>query len=121
MGIPLYARNDRVDVFRFADDRLSDKVEYGFHAMAINEMRRDFPVTKWQEREQIEQVWMIGAHADVGGGYLGEESCLSNLGLSLARCCINYQAFASAFPKHHATRCRKNGSPMLSIFASTLL
>jgi uncharacterized protein (DUF2235 family) len=82
MGIPLYARNDRVDVFRFADDRLGDKVEYGFHAMAINEMRRDFPVTKWQEREKIEQVWMIGAHADVGGGYSGEESCLSNIGLS---------------------------------------
>jgi uncharacterized protein (DUF2235 family) len=82
LGIPVYAGNGRVDVFRFTNSVLSDKVEYGFHAMAINEKRQDFPVAKWEERRNIEQVWMMGAHADVGGGYPANESALSNIGLS---------------------------------------
>ena len=81
MGIPLYAGTNRLDIFRFADQSLSPQVEFGFHAMAIDELRRDFPVTKWEERENVEQVWMIGAHSDVGGGYASEESGLSNIGL----------------------------------------
>ncbi len=82
LGIPLYAQNGRIDVFRFADNALSDKVEHGFHAMAINEKRADFPVSKWDARSGVEQVWMLGAHADVGGGYPADESTLSNIGLS---------------------------------------
>jgi len=82
LGIPVYAGAGRVDVFRFTNSVLSDKVEYGFHAMAINERREDFPVAKWQERKNVEQVWMMGAHADVGGGYPVKESTLSNIGLS---------------------------------------
>ena len=82
LGIPVYKLNGRVDVFRFADTALSDKVEHGFHAMAINEKRADFPVSKWDARSGVEQVWMLGAHADVGGGYPVDESTLSNIGLS---------------------------------------
>ena len=81
MGIPLYAGTDRLDIFRIADQSLNAQVEYGFHAMAIDELRRDFPVTKWDERENVEQIWMIGAHSDVGGGYPTEECGLSNIGL----------------------------------------
>ena len=68
MGIPEYAGDKRFDVFRFVDTKLSDKVEFGFHAMAVDEMRIDFPVTRWDDRQKIEQVWFVGAHADVGGG-----------------------------------------------------
>lgn len=83
LGIPLYgAQGSHVDVFRFADSALSNKVEHGFHAMAINEEREDFPVSKWDPRENVEQIWMLGAHADVGGGYPTNESVLSNIGLS---------------------------------------
>lgn len=82
LGVPLYAGNARLDVFRFADCGLSSKVEYGFHAMAIDELRADFPVTRWDARDNIEQVWLNGAHADVGGGYPANESLLSNIALS---------------------------------------
>ncbi len=84
MGIPVYSdeiegKSSRMDLFRFADTDLSDKVANGFHALAIDEYRADFAPTPWTPRSGIEQVWFIGAHADVGGGY--EESDLSDFGL----------------------------------------
>jgi uncharacterized protein (DUF2235 family) len=81
MGIPAYAADKRYDVFRFVDTRLSDKVRNGFHAMAVDELRADFPVTAWESRAGIKQVWFLGAHADVGGGYPMQESRLSDIGL----------------------------------------
>jgi glutathione S-transferase len=81
MGIPAYAADKRFDVFRFVDTRLSDKVQNGFHAMALDELRADFPVTAWEARAGIKQVWFVGAHADVGGGYSFAESRLSDIGL----------------------------------------
>lgn len=82
MGVPLYIRDSRCDIFRFTDASLSAKVEFGFHAMAIDEQREDFPVTPWDRRANVEQVWFSGAHADVGGGYLAAESRLSDAALS---------------------------------------
>jgi uncharacterized protein (DUF2235 family) len=81
MGVPVYLHDERYDVFRFADTVLSDKVQHGFHAMAIDELRMDFPVTKWDRRAGIEQLWFVGAHADVGGGYAESESRLSDTAL----------------------------------------
>ena len=83
MGVPLYLKDKRYDVFRFTDTTLSDKVHFGFHAMAIDELRKDFPVTQWLPRAkgQVEQVWFVGAHADVGGGYAERESRLSDVAL----------------------------------------
>jgi uncharacterized protein (DUF2235 family) len=81
MGVPLYLKDQRYDVFQFTDTKLSDKVENGFHAMAIDELRLDFPVTKWERRTGVEQVWFVGAHADVGGGYSEAESRLSDVAL----------------------------------------
>jgi len=81
MGIPLYAKDRRFDLFKFADTSLSPSVEHGFHAMAIDEQRIDFPVTRWDDRDGVVQVWFAGAHADVGGGYAQAESRLSDIGL----------------------------------------
>ena len=81
MGIPAYAGDKRYDVFRFVDTKLSDKVQNGFHAMAVDELRLDFPVTVWDSRAGIKQVWFVGAHADVGGGYSAQESRLSDIAL----------------------------------------
>ena len=81
MGIPAYAGDKRYDVFRFVDTKLSDKVQNGFHAMAVDELRMDFPVTAWDSRAGIKQVWFVGAHADVGGGYSAKESRLSDIAL----------------------------------------
>ena len=81
MGIPAYAGDKRFDVFRFVDTKLSNKVQNGFHAMAVDELRGDFPVTAWESRAGIKQVWFVGAHADVGGGYSAQESRLSDIAL----------------------------------------
>ena len=81
MGIPAYAADKRFDVFRFVDTRLSNKVQNGFHAVAVDELRGDFPVTAWESRAGIKQVWFVGAHADVGGGYSAQESRLSDFAL----------------------------------------
>ena len=81
MGIPRYAADGRFDLLHFVDSALSEKVELGFHAMSIDERRQDFPVTKWDDRQGIEQVWFVGAHADVGGGYPVSESRLSDSAL----------------------------------------
>jgi glutathione S-transferase len=70
MGVPSFDKHDqRIDLFKFADLDLSPRVAQGFHAMAIDEYRRDFTPTPWNAREGITQVWFVGAHADVGGGY----------------------------------------------------
>jgi glutathione S-transferase len=81
MGIPNYVKGSRSDFFSFVDTKLSRAVEFGFHAMALDEQRRDFPVTRWDKDARVEQVWFIGAHSDVGGGYPIAESGLSNLAL----------------------------------------
>jgi len=82
LGIPKYADEGRMDILRFTDEVLSAKVERGFHALAIDELRLDFPVTRWNARDGIEQVWFVGAHSDVGGGYDAQDCYLSDIGLS---------------------------------------
>lgn len=81
LGVPAYTDSGRFDVFRFGSNELSDKVKHGFHAMAVDELRRDFPVTRWADRAGVKQVWFVGAHADVGGGYPVPESRFSDIGL----------------------------------------
>jgi len=98
LGIPAYAGDKRMDVFRFVDTKLSDKVERGFHAMAIDEMRRDFPVTRWEPRDRVEQVWFVGAHADVGGGYPASQSRLSDTALGWMMKKLSGQGVAFAAP-----------------------
>ncbi len=80
LGLPKYKNDARADAFRFADNRLSNKVEWGFHAVSLDEQRDDFTPTMWTNRKNVVQVLFPGAHADVGGGYTnrGGESGLSN-------------------------------------------
>jgi hypothetical protein len=62
-------------------------IENAFHAMAIDEHRGAFAPTLWTVRkpkdpraviaaprglESVEQRWFVGAHANVGGGYLSD-------------------------------------------------
>lgn len=59
---------------QFANNKLSPKVKYAFHALSIDEKRRKFMATPWDESnvgpgQTIKQVWYAGVHCDVGGGY----------------------------------------------------
>lgn len=69
MGLPHYIKDERTDAFRFTDTRLSPKVEKGFHAVALDEQRKDFTPTLWDAAASVTQTAFPGAHADVGGGY----------------------------------------------------
>ncbi|WP_281966802.1 DUF2235 domain-containing protein [Roseovarius nanhaiticus] len=57
-------------------------IEHGFHALAIDEHRPPFKPTLWTVRkgikadsrplESVEQRWFVGAHGNVGGGYISD-------------------------------------------------
>jgi uncharacterized protein (DUF2235 family) len=69
---------------KFYNYQLSPEVKSGYHALAIDEKRRDFPPCLWDETQinmgqTIEQVWFAGVHSDVGGWY--DERGLSNIAL----------------------------------------
>jgi uncharacterized protein (DUF2235 family) len=53
----------------YHDADLGPNVAAGYHAMAIDERRRLFPVLKWKKDVRCRQVWFAGVHSDVGGGY----------------------------------------------------
>lgn len=82
LGIPVFTgQHVDVDLFQFADTKLSDNINHARHAIAIDEQREDFTPTLWDpDPARIVQVLFPGAHADVGGGYPieNEESGLSD-------------------------------------------
>lgn len=76
LGVP-----DDLEIVNFLDDKtkwqfhdteLGEHVGTGRHAMALDEIRSSFTVTRWdganQHRDAIEK-WFPGVHSDVGGGY----------------------------------------------------
>ena len=68
----------------FHDTDLSTRIENAFHALAIDEKRKNFEATLWHQQKDagdqvLEQVWFTGVHADAGGGYV--ESGLSDIAL----------------------------------------
>lgn len=71
MGIPKYDTKDAklVDTFRFANTKLSNKVQLGLHAIALDEQRLLFTPTLWDAAGNVAQMVFAGGHADVGGGY----------------------------------------------------
>ncbi len=68
---------------RFADPTLNPDISFAYHALAIDEHRKDFPPCLWTEKpsigQTVEQVWFAGVHADIGGGY--KERGLANITL----------------------------------------
>jgi len=85
LGLPLRAF-DLVNWGRntFHDTKLSENVQCGRQALAIDDRRKTFHPMVWDENDdltakRVRQVWFAGMHTDVGGGY---ESCdLSDISL----------------------------------------
>lgn len=53
------------------------------HALALDEMRSSFQPEYWQNANAtttVDEVWFLGAHSNVGGGYANKE--LSNIALA---------------------------------------
>ena len=55
--------------FKFPDQKLSDKVDCAYQALAIDEARDAFDPRLWESDPRIQQVWFSGVHSNVGGGY----------------------------------------------------
>ncbi len=81
LGIPLSHVPFGRDYFQWHDTELSKIVDYAYHAVALDEHRKDYMATMWTktkpQNKEVEQRWFIGAHADVGGGYPNDP--LSNI------------------------------------------
>lgn len=109
LGIPDLIHSLKLDGkfnprYRFFDDKVNPTIEKAFHAVAIDEIRRVFDVTRIEpsKENQVTQVWFPGGHGCVGGG-CKEESELSDaallwmmeqveqLGLALDRTSVEYR------------------------------
>jgi uncharacterized protein (DUF2235 family) len=59
--------------YQFHDVALSRSVENAYQALAIDEKRRDYKATLWEQHpnatnQKLEQRWFAGVHRNVGGG-----------------------------------------------------
>jgi hypothetical protein len=67
---------------RFRDFLLDRSVRNAIHIISIDDRRKYFQPMLWDgcnTAQRIEQIWMLGVHADVGGGY--EKSFISTVSL----------------------------------------
>jgi uncharacterized protein (DUF2235 family) len=60
--------------YQFHDVKLSSYVDFAYQALAIDERRRPFKPSIWEQQEHatgqvMEQRWFAGVHSNVGGGY----------------------------------------------------
>src|SRR5882724_4652385 len=108
--IPGLRKVDKVidaKLYGFLDTDLSPRVEAAYHAVAIDEHRKPFLPTLWTDARgaaprvnvagsKVEQVWFVGAHSNVGGGYA--DSGLSDIALKwmVDRASVNGLQFALA-------------------------
>lgn len=73
LGIPASGVPFGRDYYRWHDTELSKIVDYAYHALAVDEHRKDFAPAVWTLRKpenlDVEQRWFAGSHSNVGGGY----------------------------------------------------
>lgn len=75
LGIPDIIHSLKLDEkfnerYRFFDDKINPSIENAIHAVAIDEIRKVFDLTRMESSQpnQVTQVWFPGAHGCVGGG-----------------------------------------------------
>ncbi len=73
---------ERPGKWRFHDTNLGTNVAVARHAMAIDEVRSSFTITRWANtaaHADAKERWFPGVHSDIGGGYA--ETGLSDIAL----------------------------------------
>jgi hypothetical protein len=81
LGVPLptFYRLNR-ERYEFHNVELGTVTNLNLHAIAVDEHREPFQAAIWRKPKfksfatVTEQIWFPGAHADVGGGYIAEET-----------------------------------------------
>ncbi|KAK0711137.1 hypothetical protein B0H67DRAFT_493268 [Lasiosphaeris hirsuta] len=72
--------------YRFYDTDLSNRIEYAFQALALDEHRLPFSPTVWERgasnrnSTKLRQVWFPGNHSNIGGGW--QDACVANMSLA---------------------------------------
>jgi uncharacterized protein (DUF2235 family) len=78
LGVPIKGLNVLVEQIpgmqhRYQNLTMSQSVEHGRHALAVDDERKIFHPVLWdpeiEDYQTMEQVWFCGMHTDVGGGY----------------------------------------------------
>lgn len=93
LGFPgMFQDNAMIGFFDFYDPGLGSNIQFGFHALSLEEDRRDFLPTMWYQpsvastpiasggdvsvrgqhmrsKQLLKQCWFQGVHTDCGGGY----------------------------------------------------
>jgi uncharacterized protein (DUF2235 family) len=68
-----FKRKRLLEKYRFKDLKLDRNVKCGVHVVSIDDSRRDYAPIPWEgtlhNGQIMEQIWMPGVHADIGGGY----------------------------------------------------
>jgi hypothetical protein len=86
VGLAPLARYLSLAVFGFNDTKFGAHVDFGLHAVGVDERRRPFTPTFWTidkgapQPDNVEQTWFAGVHCNVGGGY--PDAGLSDLSLA---------------------------------------
>ena len=86
LGFPIASRHASYERYKFLDTHLRLQNQNAFHALALDEHRKNFEATFWTKTTRhgansaadrpinsVEQRWFIGAHANVGGGYPSDQ------------------------------------------------
>ena len=82
LGVPIKSVDvvlEKVPFMRhkYHDFLLSPSVKNAYQALAIDDYRDTFHPVLWEKsrevHQKIEQVWFVGSHTDIGGGYAEQE------------------------------------------------
>jgi len=80
LGLPFpWSEKYNTERYKFHDVKLSRRILNAYHALAIDERRKQFMPTLWEKSSTVKndpdhpqvlkQRWFAGAHSNVGGGY----------------------------------------------------
>lgn len=75
LGNPIWGKSPLSLLNTFHDTGLSSTIENAFHAVSVDEKRRNFKECLWAQgksapkTQTLEQAWFAGVHSNIGGGY----------------------------------------------------
>ncbi|KAG0648702.1 hypothetical protein D0Z07_4902 [Hyphodiscus hymeniophilus] len=86
LGIPVDWEKKNVKEFSFVNTKVARHVQHAFQALALDEHRRLFTPTLWEQPngahhlKKLKQCWFPGVHSNIGGSY--PDAGLSNITLA---------------------------------------
>ena len=86
LGIPIDWDKKNVKEFSFVNTKVARHVQHAFQALALDEHRRLFTPTLWEQPDdahnlkKLKQCWFPGVHSNIGGSYPDAE--ISNITLA---------------------------------------